>query len=220
VQLSAALVPWGDGPLRRADWPHAHPYWRVFQDWLGWLDAGWLDMAVPMNYDRQSERRTRAFFEHWIELEKDNKKDRLMAVGLGAYMNTVPDSETQLKRVQARSSRKKYADGFAVYSYFASAREGGNGLLLRMAQKPGPAPPLPGRPAATEGSLAGVFPGTDGVTVELSRKIGKGWSQPIHVLTDGNGFFGAARLKPGLYRVKVGDQVQEAEVAAGAVTRQ
>jgi uncharacterized lipoprotein YddW (UPF0748 family) len=217
VQLSAALVPWGDGPLRRADWPHAHPYWRVFQDWLEWIDLGVLDMAVPMNYDRQSEKRTRAFFEHWIELEKDNKKDRLMTVGLGAYMNTVEDSEAQLKRVQARSSRKKFADGFAVYSYFASSRDSGNGLLLKMAEKPGAAPPLPKATPSKEGSLAGVFPGSDGATVEISRKVGKGWSRPVHVITDGNGFFGATRLKPGVYRVKSGDQTQQVEVTAGTV---
>jgi uncharacterized lipoprotein YddW (UPF0748 family) len=216
VQLSAALVPWGDGPYRRGDWPHAQPYWRVFQDWLGWLDLGLLDMAIPMNYDRQSEKRTRVFFEHWIEFEKDNKKDRLMAVGLGAYMNTVEESEAQLKRVQAH--HRKNADGFALYSYFMSAREGGSGFLSRLAQQPGSAPLLPARPPAKEGSLAGIFPGSDGVPVEISRKAGKKWSRTIRVITDGNGFFGATRLKPGVYRVKAGDQAQETAVAAGAVT--
>jgi len=222
LELSAALIPWGDAPMRRADWPHAHAYWRVFQDWLNWLDAGWLDMAVPMNYDVQAKKKTRLYFEHWIELEKNNKKDRQLAVGLGAYMNSVPESEAQLRRVAARSSLKRAADGYAIYSYFASSKDSGGALLAKLAEKPGATPPLPKRPAAKEGSLAGVSPDTDGATVEISRKIGnartgKRWSPPIRVLTDGNGFFGATRLKPGAYRVKFGDHVLETQVTAGDV---
>jgi hypothetical protein len=87
-----------------------------------------------------------------------------------------------------------------------------------MAQKPGAAPPLPKVLPSKEGSLAGVFAGGDGATVEVSRKVGKGWSRPTRVIADGNGFFGATRLKPGVYRVKVADQTQEIEIAAGEVS--
>ncbi len=218
VQLSAALVPWGDGPPRRAEWPHAHPYWRVFQDWAGWLDSGYIDMATPMNYSREDSARTRGFFQHWIEFEKNNKRDRLLAVGLGAYMNPAADSEKQIKRVSARSRLKKPADGWVIYSYFASAREG-KSLLQALSEDAAPTPPLPARPASREGTLVGMIPASDGDIVEIARKTGRTWAKPVKVRTDGNGFFGATRLAPGVYRVKSGERMAEVKVEAGAVSR-
>jgi uncharacterized lipoprotein YddW (UPF0748 family) len=219
VVLSAALIPWGDGPRRRADWPHAQPYWRVFQDWLGWLDAGLLDLAAPMNYDRQDSQRTRLFFEHWIEFEKNNKRDRQLGVGLGAYMNELEDTQKQMKRAVARSRQKRSADGWVIYSYYQSTREGGTGLLQWLADQPGQTPPLPVWAAPHEGFLSGTIPGSDGDVVEIAGKTGRTWSKPIRVTTDGNGFFAATRLKPGVYRVKQGELSQQVTVEAGGVTR-
>ena len=219
VLLSAALIPWGDGPQRRADWPHAQPYWRVFQDWEGWLDAGLLDLAAPMNYDKQDSKRTRVFFDHWVEYEKNIKRDRQLAVGLGAYMNTVEDTKKQMKRADARSRQRKNADGWVIYSYYQTTREGGNGLLQSLADQPGKTPPLPAWPASREGFVTGTIPGSDGDEIEIARKAGRTWSKPIRVTTDGNGFFGATRLRPGLYRVRLGEQSAEVMVEAGGVTR-
>lgn len=218
VVLSAALIPWGDGPVRRSDWPHAQPYWRVFQDWLSWLDVGLLDLAAPMNYDRQDSKRARVFFEHWVEFEKNNKHDHQLAVGLGAYMNTLEDTQKQLKRAQAKSRQRKNADGWAIYSYYQSTREGGTGLLKWMAGQPGATPSLPQWMSPREGYISGTIPGSDGDTVEIARKSGRTWGKSLKVSTDGNGFFAATRLKPGIYLVKKGEQSEQVTVEAGGVS--
>jgi uncharacterized lipoprotein YddW (UPF0748 family) len=213
VELSAALIPWGDGPADGGAWPHAHPYWRIFQDWQLWLRTGLLDVAVPMNYDRQSDPRTSAYYLHWIEFEKNNKHGQRLAIGLGAYLNSEKDNVEQLRLAQTRSRRGKFSDGFSVYSY------GNNGgllaklpeLLKEPAAYPAPEPPR-------TGNISGVAPQTDGAIVEIARKGTFGWGGAKHVLTDGNGFFGLTQLKPGLYRVTAKGVVRQTAVEAGRVS--
>jgi len=214
VELSAALIPWGDGPANAAAWPQAHPYWRVFQDWQGWLRTGLLDLAVPMNYDRQAEPRTRVFYENWIEFEKNHKHGRRLAVGLGAYLNNADDNVVQLQKALARSRRKKYSDGFSVYSY---ANNGG--LLARLPDVLKEAAPYPLPEPARDGHIAGVVQQADAASVEIARKGMFGWSRRTRVLTDGNGFYGAIHLKPGTYRVSVPGKSQQTTVVPGKVSR-
>ncbi len=214
VELSAALIPWSDGPSAPAEWPRAHPYWRIFQDWQGWLRAGLLDLAVPMNYDRESDPKTRLYFDHWIEFEKNNKHGRRLAVGIGAYLNTAEQNLAQLRRALARSRKRKYVDGFSIYSY------GNNGGVMgKLAETFGPAPPYPPKSAPATGHLAGVLPGADGATVEVSRRGVFGWSRPLRALTDGNGFYGAVHLKPGRYRVRAGERTLMVTIQPGKLTR-
>jgi len=40
VKLSAAVIPWGDGPRTDADWQKTSAYSSVFQDWRAWLEEG------------------------------------------------------------------------------------------------------------------------------------------------------------------------------------
>lgn len=215
VELSAALIPWWDSPPI-LDWVHTHPYWRVFQDWQSWLRDGLLDLAIPMNYAAQANARNRGFFEHWIEFEKNHKYGRRLAVGMGAYLNSPGESLAQTRRALARSRQKKYADGFAVYSYYNNGKDGG--VLPRLAAL-GPTPPLPPKTPARDGHIAGVLPQSDGMMIEIARKAGRNWAKPVRVISDGNGFFGAAHLRPGDYRVRTEKISLEVKVEAGKLSR-
>ena len=86
---------------------------------------------------------------------------------------------------------------------------------------------MPWIDAPVEGMLAGTLTGPreaiDGRVVAFKRAGGFSWFRRSTKLTaDGNGFFGAARLRPGRYKVWVdgprGGRI-EAQVEAGRVAR-
>ena len=58
MELSVAAIAWGAAPPN-GDWKQSSPYVRTLQDWAGWLQAGYIDWALPMAYFRQDERPAR-----------------------------------------------------------------------------------------------------------------------------------------------------------------
>ena len=48
-----------------------------------------------MNYDREARPDHKAFFDHWIHFEKAYRYRTRSLVGLGAYMNNLPDTMAQ-----------------------------------------------------------------------------------------------------------------------------
>jgi uncharacterized lipoprotein YddW (UPF0748 family) len=52
-----------------------------FQDWAGWLDAGWLDFAVPMLYTRDTR-----LVRHGAEALSGLARHRELWVGLGSWL--------------------------------------------------------------------------------------------------------------------------------------
>ncbi len=120
LQVSAATIAWGKPPLTRADFINVAPMQRIFQDWLGWLDAGWLDTAVPMNYAREQDPVVRGWFDGWIAWEKRERRDRHLVVGLGAYLNTQDDVLAQVERVRQRQGRDT-VNGVSFFCVLPSA---------------------------------------------------------------------------------------------------
>jgi len=107
---------------------------RVFQDWQGWLSEGLLDLAVPMNYARET-RRPRARLVQRVDcLEKRHKAGRQLAIGIGAYLSAPEACWPQAARVRSPQGRHR-ADGMSFFSYYPSPR-------WRR-----PLPPAPPRPA-------------------------------------------------------------------------
>jgi len=76
VKLSAAVIPWGDGPRTDADWQKTSAYSSVFQDWRAWLEEGILDQAMPMNYFRESTGTQGVWLDHWVAWERDHAYGR------------------------------------------------------------------------------------------------------------------------------------------------
>jgi uncharacterized lipoprotein YddW (UPF0748 family) len=235
LKVSAATITWGDGPASEAEWRQGSAITGVFQDWPGWLAEGILDMAIPMNYDREADARQKVWFGNWIEWEKNHRYGRHLVIGLGAYLNSAEDTAAQARRALAPSARGRCAQGVAFYSYAVTNKEDAARVdFCRALTKDSLAgvrplfatrvrPPLMAwkvRPAT--GYLKGFVrhpdgrPG-DGVTVEISGPV---W----RVLTvSGTGFYGAAGLPPGHYDITVtvfGQPLAAAEVIirAGKVT--
>jgi uncharacterized lipoprotein YddW (UPF0748 family) len=115
IKVSAALIPWGDGPVTDAVWKNSSAYSAVFQDWRAWLEEGILDIAIPMNYFPDSTMASD--FDHWIEFEKNHRYGRHVIIGMGNYLNSLDESLAQIGRARTRSQSGARADGVSVYVY-------------------------------------------------------------------------------------------------------
>jgi uncharacterized lipoprotein YddW (UPF0748 family) len=116
IKVSAALIPWGRPPATERDFSTVAPMQRVFQDWHGWLRDGLIDLAVPMNYARETDDRVRGWFDGWIRWEKRHKHGRQLVTGLGAYRNTPEQLLAQIGRVRSGHAGRT-ADGISLFSY-------------------------------------------------------------------------------------------------------
>ena len=114
--VSAAAIAWGRPPSDEASFAEVAPMQLVFQDWQGWLREGILDMAVPMNYARETDATVRGWFDGWVAFEKRHRHRRHIAVGLGAYRNTPADTLAQVARVRAPAGGHR-VDGVSLFSY-------------------------------------------------------------------------------------------------------
>jgi uncharacterized lipoprotein YddW (UPF0748 family) len=215
VKVSAASIPWGGGPTGEVAWQRSNAMTGVFQDWLGWVREGILDMVIPMNYDREADVKQKAWFDQWIEWEKTQCANRHLVVGIGAFLNDVGDTLRQARRAQAPSASGQMAQGVVFYSYAATNR--GNlpreELLRQLTATqatgekpifavPASTPEMPWKTRPAAGYLKGrvrLASGrpSDGLTVEI------GGPAPRLVTVSGTGFYGAAGLPPGCYTVAV-----------------
>jgi hypothetical protein len=231
LKISAATITWGNGPANEAEWERGSALTGVFQDWPGWLREGILDMAVPMNYDREADARQKVWFDNWIEWEKNHRSGRHLVIGLGAFLNAAADTAAQVRRALAPSARRRSAQGVAFYSYAVTNKDGvSRADFCRALTEDSPAgaraafatrvkPPLMAwKVRPSRGYLKGFVRhldgrAGDGMTVEISGPV---W----RVLTvSGTGFYGAAGLPPGHYDITVtlfGQPLAAAEVAVRA----
>jgi uncharacterized lipoprotein YddW (UPF0748 family) len=251
IKISAALIPWGQPPTNERDFADAAPMQRVFQNWHQWLHDGLLDLGIPMNYATETDARVREWFNGWIRWEKQHGHGRHLAVGLGAYRNTHAHTLAQIER--ARAIEDGRVTGVSFFSYAvpvpAPPREAGSTatpapvpVRERLAfladgadgrpaafPRPAPVPMMPWIEQPTHGWIAGIVTGAtpelrDGVVVKVTRKRFWPFGNSTLVRTDGNGFFGRTKVKPGRYAVSIRDadgrsRVQELRVSAGRVAR-
>ncbi len=99
VQLSAALF----------GWPGARN--TVGQDAAKWIDKGYLDLAVFMNYSADN-----AFYDKLVRLEQELVEGRTpVATGIGAFSHAACfGSPTELAE-QISIGRRRQTDGFVVF---------------------------------------------------------------------------------------------------------
>ena len=251
IRISAALIPWGAPPNGENDFDDTAPMQRVFQNWHQWLDDGLLDLGIPMNYATETDARVREWFNGWIRWEKQHGHGRHLAVGLGAYRNTPAHTLAQIARVRAADNGR--VTGLSFFSYavpkqplalkpgtdlppaavtgrdrLAFLADGADGLPGAF-PRPAGVPPMPWMERPEHGWLAGMVGGSereaiDGVTVTITRRRFWPFGNTTYVRTDGNGFFGLAKVKPGRYAVSTRTaaglrRTQEVRVVAGKVAR-
>ena len=223
VKVSAALIPWGDGPVGENGFTQTSAYNTVLQDWGDWWREGILDIVVPMNYDRQSVSAQAQYYQNWLNWEKTMRAtyDRHLIVGPGVYLNSPSDALSQIQLALTPTSDGKAADGVALYSYaqtnnadlgtpdFIKMLTGGTTPLFKDTIS---TPGMPWKVQPTKGYMMGQA--RDGVTISASGPGGVQHS----IKADASGWWGLANLQPGAYQVSVaGGTPVNVTVAAGKV---
>ncbi len=223
VRLSVAAIAFSNAPTSESAWQLTDAYSSVFQDWRGWLEEGILDIAMPMNYDPDSNPSRAARFDGWTEWEKNHRYGRQIVIGAAAYLNDIGSSIRQARRALSPSSQGILPDGLIFYSYATTNNtQQPNGNFYRALAEPSSYDPDPipvfagrvGTPEAqwktspTRGNLMGTVTkrdGTraDGAALEIAALRGPARIVVRRISADGNGFFGAVELAPGMYEVAV-----------------
>jgi len=129
VKLSGALIAYGSGPSSDAEFQQTRTYNDVYQDWATWFRKGYLDLGVPMNYDRDSSPSQLKWFRSWTAWEKDLGKGRLL-VGVGAFLNYPEDTITQIRAALAPTAAGNRPLGVAIYSYASTSVYGTDDFYL------------------------------------------------------------------------------------------
>ena len=105
VIVSAAVLPWEE-----------RAYLAAFQDWRGWLEGGFLDKAVVMNYT--ADEHLAAQISRSAIAARRVKTPKMRApgvvIGLGAYLFTKNPAGVWR---EWRAAQKAGADGVALFSY-------------------------------------------------------------------------------------------------------
>jgi uncharacterized lipoprotein YddW (UPF0748 family) len=216
IKISGSLITWGSGPTSDDQFRRLDAYSRVFQDWRGWLEEGILDLGIPMNYFREPQYP--AWYDRWLEYEKDRQYNRGMLVGPAIYLNSISDSLAQMRRALAPSASGMRALGVCFYSYASTNILNAAGTPIqpnadfyRAAGEafgaPAAVPAMPWKATPTRGHVLGnlVVDGgpawlADGVAVFIESDTGGGSTRTA---TDATGFFGAVDLPPDRYRVRI-----------------
>jgi len=87
LRIAVAAIAWGESPDLSGGWEHGSAFGRLLQDWRAWLEEGIVDLAAPMNYDREYDPDQQAYFDHWLNWEAANLYGRSVLVLQAAYLN-------------------------------------------------------------------------------------------------------------------------------------
>ncbi|HJR59300.1 MAG TPA: family 10 glycosylhydrolase [Vicinamibacterales bacterium] len=230
IKVSAALIPWGRPPTSEKDFDNVAPMQRIFQNWHEWLEDGWLDLGIPMNYATETDDRVRGWFDGWMRWEKRHQHGRQLAVGLGAYRNMPAHTLAQVARARADDDGR--VAGVSFFSYAVPAQpaavkpgtdlpavpvtgsdrlaflaEGAGGSPAAFA-RPAPIPPMPWISRPERGWIAGTITAAmpeqaDGIAVKIVRRRFWPFGNTRRTVADGNGYFGLANVKPGRYEISI-----------------
>ena len=196
VWLTADLICFGNAP---ATFENGDAY-HLFQDWRYWMESGWLDAGVPMNYKRDWNTNEATWYRNWVNAAVGWSYQRHMVIGQANYLNPKARSVTQLQYALNHA-----AEGTCNYSYYGTADEDMNGqwendwtwyayVGNNLFTTPVALPALPWRdPAsATEGTLFGriTHAGTQAPLDFAGVTVGNAPPVP----TDGNGYYVATML--------------------------
>ncbi|MFC4078291.1 family 10 glycosylhydrolase [Salinithrix halophila] len=212
VKVSAAVIAWRQGPSFMEEYRRSAPYTEVLQDWNAWLKEGIIDLAIPMNYDREHVPDQKRWYDQWIGWEKDHQYHRQIVAGPGIYLNSIDGSLNQIKRTRAPSTAGNRLAGVGLYSYAVTNKDNeSSDLFFRrlretLFQLPAVVPEMPWKNRPEKGFLRGKVVSIagnplDGAEMELRHK-----GRKVRLTADGSGFFGTAELEPGFYTLRLDKQ--------------
>ncbi len=236
AKLSASLITFYRGPnsTEPRTFQQTEAYYRVFQDWGGWMQEGILDMSVPMVYKSQHIASHVTQFNEWIEFTKNAQFNRHGIIGLGAYMNSLENTIVQIGLGREPSALGATTRGFNFFSYNATNQAVPGGPPLRPRDEffsaitvdgayaeiapfryPAPIPVMGWKEKPRSGHLLAQIldadgQPADGARVTIERMGGGPFDATITQYADGNGYVGGVDLKPGAYQLVV--EIQGATV--------
>lgn len=246
VRLSMDAVTYAYGPQSMGGWENTRPYAEVLQDWKGWLDGGFMDTVVAMNYKRNWMPDQAQMFAEWTEVLADWQGERQAVNGPALYLNSVADSVAQVEHTLTPTAAGNTLAGWSGYSYANPSNAYVDGPWeQRSAERdalvealttgedapfaePAEVPAMPWKENPTDGHVTGQLVLTngdalDGVTVRLEPILP--WGEQQTTVAAGDGWFGFAHVDPGLYFVRpdlpagvVGMPLAVVRVQAGSIT--
>ncbi|MGO8673120.1 MAG: family 10 glycosylhydrolase [Capsulimonadaceae bacterium] len=234
IIVSAATICWGDGPADDTQYEaKSAAYTLVYADWRDWLRQGILDVNCPMTYIDLA--RHPSYWDHWAAFVKDHQYGHRSVMGIGAWMNTIPDSIHEIEDTRTPSTAGNIAAGAVLFSYAGNDTENetlhqyDNAFYSALAAPEVfgtdvPTPNLPWKDHPTSGYIAGMAIRSDLTPYDGGRvtvvPVGAGDVRTATI--DGNGFFGLSDVSPGTYRLEtpdIGSYSRIITVRAGDVTR-
>jgi uncharacterized lipoprotein YddW (UPF0748 family) len=208
------------------------------QNWRYWMEMGWLDAAVPMNYKREHRSDQAQWYRNWVDAAIGWRYNRHVFCGQGNYLNGFENSLAQLQYAYSAG-----ANGTANYDYQGTRATEilcdsydtefpdwtwYSYIAANLFTSPAPTPTMPWRNSATatEGTLWGrVTDFFTGLPVDDATVLVSGVGT---VQTDGNGYYVVTLIPAGaggtLYNVTASkggypNRKDTAAVVAGDVAR-
>lgn len=231
VSVNAATITYSDAPADEAGFATTRPYAEVGQDWLAWVQGGYLDVNVMMNYKRDGVPKQAEWFGNWNKFAASllQKYPHTAEVsGSAIYLNDQNSSVSQ-----ARKSLAAGLSGWALYSYRTPDRDvnsnkrTGAEVLPELSAKltertmpfeqPVPAPQIDTqnfRALSGKVAVAGGPSGSRSVQL-LDTKTGQELGRTF---TDAAGRYGFMQVPTSAVTVKVGQTSAEASLKTGEVT--
>ncbi len=208
--VSAATICWGDAPDGDAGYEaHSAAYTEVFAPWRDWMREGILDLNCPMTYFSLPKAAVK--WHGWSAFAKDRQFGHQTALGVGAYLNAVPETVAMVRDARAPTTTGYRAAGTVLYCYDTMRGQNGQeveGDTTLLAALPNvyprdvPPPSMPWKLHPTTGAIRGtlltdegLLP-ADGAVVTWERTDGKVRRTGR---SDGNGCFAFVGLPPGEY---------------------
>ncbi len=192
IRLSADTIVWGNAPLNFT----STSAYGLFQNWQLWMQQGWLDTNVPMNYKADHCSPQGSWYRNWNQRCLEWGYQRHTVIGQATYMNTKSNSIAQMS-----DARTAGVHGTVNYNYWRTAGttacppSGLNDMTwyayvrdnLFNSFVPTPAMPWRHPATATEGTIWGRV--TDAYTGEPldDATVTVGPIPPVR--TDGNGIY-------------------------------
>jgi uncharacterized lipoprotein YddW (UPF0748 family) len=199
LRHTADLICFGNAP---ANFTGSSAY-ALFQNWQSWMQKGYLDAGMPMNYKEEHCPTTEAvWYRNWVNAAINWRYNRHMFIGQAPYLNAMSGSLAQMQYGLAAGG-----DGLMSYSYYATrindptcnSTAGWSNdwswytyVAANLYTEVAPAPAMPWKdPAtATEGTIWGRITTTAGAALDDASVVVN--NQTIR--TDGNGYYVATML--------------------------
>jgi len=108
IKVSACTVTWGGC---QSDWTKTDAYGYVFQDWRLWMEKGYLDANMPMNYKDPANTKHIQYYLDWLDGFKRWSYGKHTYNTIMLFKDNVPGAVTQIK--QGRKKKMEGVVGFA-----------------------------------------------------------------------------------------------------------